>query len=88
MPIYEYRAKDPEGASCYRCRDAFDFIQSMKDEPLKTCPECGRPVERLISIPNVSSAQSVKSMLSDKNLKAKGFTKLVNEGGGKFRKTT
>jgi hypothetical protein len=60
----------------------------MKDEPLKVCPECGQPVERLISLPNVSTAQSVKSMLSDKNLKAKGFTKLVNEGGGKFRKTT
>ena len=29
----------------------------------------------------VSSAQSTKSMLSDKNLKQKGFTKLVNEGG-------
>lgn len=86
MPVYEYRAKDPENASCYRCRDGFDQFQSMKDEPLKTCPECGKPVERLISLPNVSTAQSTKSMLSDKNLKAKGFTKLVNEGGGKFRK--
>jgi putative FmdB family regulatory protein len=86
MPVYEYRAKDPEGASCYRCRDTFDYLQSMADEPLKTCPECGKPVERLISICSVSTAQSTRSMLSDKNLKAKGFTKLVNEGGGKFRK--
>ncbi|MBI4582178.1 MAG: zinc ribbon domain-containing protein [Planctomycetes bacterium] len=88
MPIYEYRAKDPQGASCHRCREGFDYRQSMRDEPLKTCPECGHPVERLISVPSVSTRQSVKSMLSDKNLKAKGFTKLVNEGGGKFRKTT
>lgn len=86
MPVYEYRAKDPEGASCYRCRDAFDYMQSMTDEPLKVCPECGNAVERLISLCTVSTAQSVRSMLSDKNLKAKGFTKLVNEGGGKFRK--
>ena len=88
MPVYEYRAKDPEKASCYRCRDVFDFMQSMKDEPLQLCPECGHPVERLISVPNVSTHQSSKSMLSDKNLKAKGFTKLVNEGGDKFRKVT
>jgi putative FmdB family regulatory protein len=86
MPTYEYQAKDPEHASCYRCRDGFDYMQSMSAEPLKVCPECGNPVERLISLPNVSTRQSTKSMLSDKNLKAKGFTKLVNEGGGKFRK--
>lgn len=86
MPVYEYRAKDPEHQSCYRCRDGFDQVQSMSDPPLTTCPECGQPVERLISLPNVSTAQSTRSMLSDKNLKAKGFTKLVNEGGGKFRK--
>lgn len=86
MAVYEYRAKNPKGASCYRCRDAFDYLQSMADEPLKTCPECGKPVERLISLCSVSTAQSTRSMLSDKNLKAKGFTKLVNEGGGKFRK--
>jgi len=88
MPVYEYRAKDPESASCYRCREGFDWMQSMSDEPLKACPECGQAVERLISMPNVSTTQSVKSMLSDKNLKDKGFTKLVNEGGGKFRKVT
>jgi putative FmdB family regulatory protein len=86
MPVYEYRARDPEGASCYRCRDVFDVVQSMKDEPLAACPECGSPIERQISVPNVSTRQSTRSMLSDKNLKSKGFTKLVNEGGGKFRK--
>jgi putative FmdB family regulatory protein len=86
MPLYEYRAKDPEQSSCYRCRDGFDHMQSMSDPPLTSCPECGHPVERLISLPNISTTQSTRSMLSDKNLKAKGFTKLVNEGHGKFRK--
>lgn len=86
MPLYEYRAKDPK-ASCYRCRDAFDVRQSMGDEPLKVCPECGNPVEKLISQCSVSTAPSTRSMLSDRNLKQKGFTKLVNEGGGKFRRT-
>lgn len=87
MPTYEYRAKS-SGRACDHCRERFEVLQSMQAEPLAACPKCGAPVERLISLCAVSSAQSTKSMLSDKNLKAKGFTKLVNEGGGKFRKTT
>ena len=60
----------------------------MTDEPLAVCPACGQPIERVISLCSVSAAQSTKSKLSDKNLKEKGFTKLVNEGGGKFRNVT
>ncbi len=86
MPTYEYRARTDDG--CEHCRERFEVQQSMKDEPLVKCPRCGAPVERMISLCAVSTAQSSKSMLSDKNLKQKGFTKLVNEGGGKFRKTT
>ena len=69
-------------------RDFFEVVQSMKDPPLTACPRCGKPIQRAISVCAVSTTQSAKSMLSDKNLKEKGFTKLVNEGGGKFRKTT
>ena len=54
----------------------------------RTCPHCGAPIERQISLCSMATTQSSKSMLSDKNLKQKGFTKLVNEGGGKFRKVT
>lgn len=60
----------------------------MRDEPLKVCPHCGTPVVRLISRAGICTRPSEKSLLSDKNLKAKGFTKLVNEGGGRFRKVT
>lgn len=87
MPTYEYRAADEQKA-CDYCRERFEIRQSMSEEPLAACPRCGNPVERVISLCAVSTAQSVKSMLSDKNLKSKGFTKLVNEGGGRFRKTT
>jgi putative FmdB family regulatory protein len=87
MPIYEYQAADPQ-AGCDRCRERFEVQQSMRDAPLTKCPQCGGPVERLISRCGVSTQKSEKSLLSDKNLKAKGFTKLVNEGGGKFRKVT
>ncbi len=86
MPTYEYQACDPQNA-CPHCRERFEVRQSMSEEPLTACPECGRPVQRAISLCTVATTQSTKSMLSDRNLKEKGFTKLVNEGGGKFRKT-
>jgi len=87
MPTYEYQAADPS-RGCPHCRDRFEARQSMRDAPLKACPQCRAPVVRLISRCGIATQMSEKSMLSDKNLKAKGFTKLVNEGGGKFRKVT
>lgn len=86
MPTYEYQASTD--TACDHCREVFEVHQSMRDEPLTACPQCGAPVQRQVSLCAVSTTQSVKSMLSDKNLKEKGFTKLVNEGGGKFRKVT
>ena len=87
MPTYEYQAVDTVSA-CAKCRERFEVRQSMRDDALTACPSCGRPVQRMVSLCGVSTTQTTNSMLSDKNLKAKGFTKLVNEGGGKFRKTT
>lgn len=87
MPTYEYQSRQPKNA-CDLCRQRFEVRQSMQDAPLTACPRCGGPVERLISACGISTRPSEKSLLSDKNLKAKGFTKLVNEGGGKFRKVT
>ena len=86
MPTYEYRCKDTDKA-CDHCRERFEVFQAMSADALKVCPKCSQPVERAVSLCAVSTTQSSKSMLSDKNLKDKGFTKLVNEGGGKFRKT-
>jgi putative FmdB family regulatory protein len=83
MPIYEYQAVKPE-RGCKLCAQRFEQRQAMSDTPLKRCPACGGRVERVISRCGIST-QSPKSMLSDRNLKAKGFKKLVNEGGGKFR---
>ena len=34
MPTYEYKCSD--------CGHEFEIIQSMKDEPLKKCPNCGK----------------------------------------------
>src|SRR5688572_17326636 len=41
MPTYEYQ--------CDACSHNFDEFQSMKDEPLKKCPKCGKKkLRRLI----------------------------------------
>ena len=40
MPTYEYR--------CNACGHRFERFQSMTEKPLKVCPECGKPVRRLI----------------------------------------
>jgi len=86
MPFYEYQAIDlAEG--CPHCAAPFEVRQSMSDPPIETCPDCGRKVRRLVSTCRVDTKPSVKTQLGDKNLKRLGFTKLVNEGGGKFRKT-
>lgn len=87
MPTYEYQACD-EHMSCEHCRQRFEVSQSIRDAALTKCPVCGNAIQRVVSLCQVSTRQSTRRMLSDKNLKAKGFTKLVNEGGGKFRKTT
>jgi putative FmdB family regulatory protein len=86
MPTYEYQATDP-ASGCPHCRAKFEVRQSMRDEPLTKCPECGVAIVRLISACGIST-QSERGMLSDNNLKRHGFTKLVNEGGGEFRKVT
>lgn len=40
MPTYEYE--------CRTCGHHFDAFQSMQDEPLRICPECGKEIRRLI----------------------------------------
>ena len=41
MPTYDYK--------CKFCGYKFEAFQSIVSEPLKTCPKCRGPVERLIS---------------------------------------
>jgi putative FmdB family regulatory protein len=48
MPIYEYLTKNP-GKSCTHCGKPFEVLQTMSEEPLRTCPECGGKVKRIIS---------------------------------------
>ena len=48
MPIYEYRAVEN---GCEHCQNKFEVRQGMSEEPLKSCPQCGAAVKRLISRP-------------------------------------
>jgi putative FmdB family regulatory protein len=41
MPTYEYE--------CKSCGHGFEVFQSMSDDPLKDCPECGRELRRIIN---------------------------------------
>ena len=45
MPIYEYQ--------CVSCAHRFELKQSMKDDPIKECPRCGKEVTKLISSPAI-----------------------------------
>lgn len=45
MPIYEYQ--------CESCPGKFEVKQSMKDNALTACPQCGKSVQRLISSPAI-----------------------------------
>jgi putative FmdB family regulatory protein len=40
MPTYEYE--------CKSCGHTFEAFQAMSDDPLKSCPQCGKDVRRLI----------------------------------------
>lgn len=45
MPLYEYL--------CKKCGHRFEKIQKFSDRMVKKCPECGGPVEQVISAPAV-----------------------------------
>ena len=45
MPLYEYE--------CKKCHHRFERIQKFSDPHVKKCPECGGPIEQVISAPAV-----------------------------------
>jgi len=45
VPLYEYQ--------CKKCKHRFEKIQKYSDPMVKKCPECGGPVEQMISAPAV-----------------------------------
>jgi putative FmdB family regulatory protein len=45
MPLYEYK--------CKKCHHHFEKIQSFSARHVKKCPECGGPIEQVITAPTV-----------------------------------
>jgi putative FmdB family regulatory protein len=45
MPLYEYQ--------CKKCHHRFERIQKFSDPHVKRCPDCGGPVEQVVSAPAV-----------------------------------
>ena len=46
MPTYEYTCRD--------CGHTFEIVQSMWDDPLTMCPECGGSLRKVFAPPAIS----------------------------------
>lgn len=81
MPIYVYEAREPDNA-CAKCRGGFEVSQSIKDERLSACPDCGAPVVRVIQAPGLAHSKT------DLHYRAKraGFHTLKRIGKGEYEK--
>ncbi len=79
MPVYEYEHLDNEN-----CRRGivFEIRQSVKQDKLTCCPDCGGQVKRLISLFAVNRPKT------DSDLKNAGFTKLVRKDKGVYENVT
>ena len=81
MPLYVYEARDAK-RSCARCRDGFESTQSLKDDKLTACPDCGAPIYRVIQAPGLTHSKT------DLHYRAKraGFSCLKKVQKGEYEK--
>ena len=82
MPIYQYA---PVETACFACRNGVEVLQRLSDPPLEQCPECGAPVQRVLSAPQVVSGQAHRS--SESHVGKHGFTQYRRAGKGVYEKT-
>lgn len=57
MPTYVYEARE-QGKGCAKCRGGFEVIQSLKDEKLTACPDCGAEIYRVIQAPGLTHSKT------------------------------
>ena len=81
MPLYVYEAKDAK-KSCAKCCAGFEVSQSLKDEKLTVCPDCGAPIYRVIQAPGLTHSRT------DLHYRAKraGFSCLKKVQKGEYEK--
>ena len=78
MPVYEYEHVQTHCG----LGEIFECEQSMHDKPLSSCPQCGKPVKKIISRINISCPKS------NGELRDLGFTKLVKRDDGVYENVT
>lgn len=79
MPIYEYE--------CKKCHHRFERIQKFSDPHVKKCPDCGGPVEQIISAPAVQFKGS-GWYVTDYAKKSSSGTSASSNGDSKSESTT
>jgi putative FmdB family regulatory protein len=78
MPTYEYTCRD--------CGHTFEIVQSMLDEPLTMCPECGGSLRKVFAPPAISFKGS-GFYATDHGKKAKRTGEAAGDGEKKGEKT-
>jgi putative FmdB family regulatory protein len=78
MPTYEYACRD--------CGHTFEIVQSMLDEPLTMCPECGGSLRKVFAPPAIAFKGS-GFYTTDHGKKAKRSGEATGEGEGPAEKT-
>ena len=81
MPIYVYESKNPS-KGCAKFCAGLEVRQSLKEDRLTTCPECGGPIERVIQAPGLTHSRT------DLHYRAKraGFKCLKKVQKGEYEK--
>ena len=82
MPIYEYQTSGDQ--HCEYCTCGFKKKKKINDPKLTQCPECGAPVIRKISAPNLGGSGP---SLDTANIEKQGFTQYKKSGKGVYEKT-
>lgn len=81
MPVYVYEAIDAS-KSCAKCVGGFEISQSINDERLAVCPDCGAGIYRVIQAPGLGRSKT------DLHYRAKraGFNCLKKVEKGEYEK--
>jgi len=89
MPTYVYRASTPAQSDkqCDVCAAEFEYVQKMSDDALTVCPKCGRPVERVITAPNLNGVGMMMKKPSAERMAKAGFTQYKRQGKGYYEKS-
>ncbi len=88
MPTYVYGVVDSDTDE-QTFSDVFEIEQSVSEPPLKTHPETGAPVVRLLCAPFIAgtwSPMKARRLLSNENLTRRGLTRYEKTSEG-YRKT-